>query len=178
MFTAKYRDLEAERVVDSLPGGEIFKCLEAIAYSQAALHRRHNPVGDSREARDLATSVGRLGSHWPRFVEKYERTGHIGFCLDCTSSNCPINRSHICRILALYNLCIRMHMVFGELFVSDLGIPKGDIEIFVTYHVRVRPGVNGRFATIEQNTIPSFRDKSNAVYQGTLIDLEMLSRPL
>ena len=177
MFTAKHRDLD--NAATSLPGDTIWKCLEAIAFSQAAIHRRHNQIGEVRELKDLEASVGRLSAHWPSFVEKYENTGFIGFCLDCNGSNCPINRAHICRILALYNLTIKMHMVYGEIFVSDLGIPKSDLEIFASFHVsRTRPGFNGRFATITQNSIPSFRDKSNAIYQGTLIDLEKLSRPL
>ena len=175
MFTAKHRDLD--NAANSLPGATIWKCLEAIAYSQAALHRRHNQIGEIREAKDLETSVGRMSAHWPRFVEKYERTNFIGFCLDCNGSNCPINRAHICRILALYNLTIQLHMVYGEIFVSDLGIPKSDLEIFISFHVRTKPGFNSRFANIAQNTIPSFRDKSSALYQGTLLDLEKLSRP-
>ena len=176
MFQNRHRDLDAAH--RSLPGFQIWKCLEAIALSQAPLHRRHNPIGESREAKYLEASVGRLGPHWPSFVEKYERTAHVGFCTQCNDSNCVLNRSHICRILAIYNLTIRMHMHFGETFVSDMGIPKSDLEIFVSYHVRIKPGFNGRFALINRNTIPSFRDLSEAVYQGSLLDLERLSRPL
>ena len=176
MFTARHRDLDAAN--ESLPGFIIWKCLLAMARSQAPIHRRHNPIEESRESRDLATSVGMSGAHWASFVEKYDNTSSIGFCPDCNSSNCPINRAHICRILAIYNMCVRLHMHYGECFVSDCGIPKGDLELFISFHMRVRPGVNGRFANIPQYTIPSFRDKSDAVYQGNLIDLEKLSRPM
>lgn len=175
MFTARYRDMDQGN--EGLPGFDIWRCLEAIALSQAAIHRRHSPIGESREEKDLEASVGRLGPHWPKFTEKFENSGKIGFCPSCNDSNCPINRGHICRIMALYNLTIRVHMHYGEIFVSDLGIPKSDLEIFVTYHVRIRPGFNGRFANVTQNSIPSFRDRSNAVYQGGFIDLEKLSRP-
>ena len=174
MFTARHRDLDAGN--ESLPGFYIWKCLEAIGFSQAAIHRRLNPVGQFRESRDLETAVGRLSPHWASFVAKYENTGAIGFCLQCNSSHCPINRAHIARILAIYNLCIRLHMSFGDIYVNDMGIPKSDLEIFLTYHVRTRPGT-GRFVNVENTTIPSFRDKSSAVYQGGLIDLEKMTRP-
>ena len=176
MFTAKYNNNDPGH--RSMPGFYIWEAIQGIAMTQAGLHRRHLEVRLDDEAQRVETSAGRVGNaHWETFSSEYDRTGYAGFCPHCKSDLCPINRSHICRILILYNLTIKLHMHYQEdLFVTDLGIKKSDIEIFIAFFVRSNVS-NGRFGTVTRHTIPGFRDFSESVYSGGTIDLSQLARP-
>ena len=176
MFTAKYKDSDSGH--RSMPGFFIWQAAQGLAMTQAGLHRRHLEVRKDSEAQTVEQSAGRIGNlHWEKFSSEYERTGYAGFCPQCKSDLCPINRCHICRILILYQLTIKLHMYYPEsLYVTDLGIKESDIEIFLAYFVR-RNVSNGRFGIITRHTIPTFRDFSESVYSGGTIDITQLVRP-
>ena len=176
MFTAKLRD--ADNGHRSMPGAYIWEAIQGISMTQAGLRRRNLEVRTDAEAENVERSAGRIGcSHWEKFTSDYDRTGYAGFCSKCKSDLCPINRGHICRILILYQLTIKLHMHYqNEIFVTDLGIKESDIEIFVAFFIR-RNNENGRFGNITRHTIPGFRDFSESVYSGGTIDLTQLVRP-
>ena len=176
MFESKFRDEDPGHV--ELPGHFIWKLIELIAYSQAAVHRRFNEIPENTNHRNFEVAVGRTCAHWPDLIINYERTGYIGFCTKCTSEHCIINRQHCCRIRACYNLTIQLFEHYGDNFyVTDLGIPRSDIEIFITYFIRQRPGMS-RFARLSPITLPGYEDKSDFIYNGETMDLAKLSRPI
>ena len=176
MFECKLKDNDAG--YQSMAGWYVWTAIQGLAMTQCGLHRRHLEVKDSDETRNVETSVGRLGNaHWDRHIKDYENKGYAGFCGECKSELCPINRNHICRILILYKLCIKVHMHYqSDLYVSDLGISHSDINRFIGDHIR-RSNLEGRFGMIPRQTIPAFRDYSESVYAGGNIDLAILARP-
>ena len=161
-----------------LPGHAIWKTIQLIAFSQAAIHRRFNPIPEQPEGRNFEQMVGRTCAHWADMISEYNRNGYIAFCRKCTSEHCIINRQQCCRILACYNLTIRLFSHYGDdLYVSDMGIDNADIETFIAYFVRRRPGMN-RFARPISVTLPGYEEYSDAIYSGDTIDLAKLSRPV
>ena len=175
MFTAKFKNNDNGH--RSMPGFYIWEAIQGLALTQCSLHRRHLEVRNDQEARDVARASGRIGGHWANFASAYDENGYAGFCQDCKSKFCPINRNHICRILILYKMTIQLHMHYQrDLFVTDFGIKKSDIEMFSTYFLR-RNIQNGRFGNITRHTIPCFRDYSESVYAGGTIDIGQLARP-
>lgn len=175
MFTAKFKNNDNGH--RSMPGYFIWEAIQGLALTQCALHRRHLEVRQTQEARNVAGASGRSSAHWAKFASEYDESGYAGFCLDCRSEFCPLNRNHICRILILYKLCIRLHMYYQrDLFVTDFGIKRSDIEIFTDYYIR-RNNEQGRFGNIIRHTIPTFRDYSESVYAGGTIEMGQLARP-
>ena len=176
MFTAKYRD--NERNWEDHPGHIIWETILAIAKCQCGLHNIGNPIGVTTDEITSARNQGRLGNpHWASYTERYAKDGFTGFCTGCRSHTCAINRSQICTILALYTLILKINMFWPEeLYVTDLGIPKKDIEYFLAHFVTSRPG-SQRYVKYIKQTIPNFRDSSRAIYQGDTIDITKLSRP-
>lgn len=175
MFAAKYKDNDNGH--RTMPGFFIWEAIQGLALTQCALHRRNLEVRPTQEARELARASGRLSAHWTNFVSEYDENGYAGFCLDCRSEFCPLNRNHICRILILYRLTIRLHMLYQrDLYVTDFGIKRSDIEIFVNYYVR-RNNDQGRFGSVTRHTIPTFRDYSESVYAGRTVEIGQLARP-
>ena len=177
MFDNRNRDLDAGH--RSLPGFMIWEAVELIAFTQTALHRRFNKIGEDQDSQDYAASVGLLRcAHWDDFVQDYNSTGYAGFCKLCTNNSCIINRNHACRILALYNLVIKLFPHYGsDLYVTDLGISREDINKFIYIYTLPRPGMN-RFVRNTQQTVPGFRNYSTAVYSGNTIDITKLDRPI
>ena len=174
MFENKFRDDDPGHA--ELPGYFIWKWIELIAYSQAAVHRRANEI--TGEIRNFEVSVGRTSAHWADMIAIYERTGYIGFCSRCTSEHCIINRLQCCRIRACYTLTIRLFNHYGDdLYVTDLGVSNADIEFFIAHFVRRRPGFT-RFARISPITLPGYEDRSDFIYNGETMDLAKLSRPI
>ena len=172
----KYKDADA--AFRDTPGYFIWECIKVIALTTAPLHRRHNIIGEDRESQNLATAVGRKGNaHWTTFVQNYENTGRVGFCINCTSEHCPINRQQICRILALYQMTNRLFAHHDEMFVTDFAVDRRDIEIFLAHFVRPS-GNSNRFVKFNRQTVPSFRDYPEGIYAGEIIDITRLVRPV
>ena len=173
MFQAKIRDNDS--AYRTMAGYPILIAINGIGLTKAPVYRRKIPVGNDRKSRELANATGQTGSHWPSFIEEFEAKSKTSFCKDCNSQTCVLNREQICRILIFYNLSIKLHMFYDEIYVSDF-VEDEEIEKFLGFHVRVRPGSN-RFVKVAKQTIPTFRDLSDSVYQGDNIDLTKLTRP-
>lgn len=172
----KYRDADA--AFRDTPGFFIWQCIRVIGLTTAAIHRRHNMISEDRESQNLATAVGRKGNaHWAPYVQEYERTGRVGFCLNCTSEHCPLNRQQLCRILAIYQMTNRLFAHHDEVYVTDFGVDRRDIEIFMANFIRPS-GNSARFFKFNNQTIPSFRDYPEGIYSGEIIDATRLIRPV
>ena len=176
MFECKLKDNEIG--YKEMPGWYIWTAMQGLAMSQCALHRRKLEIKPDDEARAVETSAGRIGNaHWESYCNYYDSNGYAGFCLKCDSALCPLNRNHICRILILYNLVIKLHMHYQrDLYVTDFGVNHSDAQKFISNFVR-RTVEGGRFGTVTKQTIPTFRDFSESVYSGGNIDLALIARP-
>ena len=80
-------------------------------------------------------------------------------------------------MLAIYQMSNKLFAHHEEVFVTDFGVDRRDVEIFMANYLRPS-GNSARFFRFQRQTVPSFRDYPEGIYAGEIIDATRLVRPV